>query len=388
VSVLLRPERPELVLGRGRAAFVLTNTRALDRDAAVELLTTLRGRLDPDVELVLRGDSTLRGHVFAEMTALGLDEAVGLVVPAFPAAGRVTVGGVHYLTTSGSPVNVADTEFAQDPVFGFRARTMREWVVELGGERPVELVGLDVPGHARAAAVRDALLHTPDGGIVVPDVREDGDLVSIVEGLRAARERGRRVVVRCAAPLATMIAGVPGRHVPPPASGSERILVVCGSHTEAATTQLEAIRELTPPHLVLPTDALLGDGRKAAVKGVVEAARRQLSDVGVAVVTTERRRRAEHATLADGTAVMAGLMEVTRRLAREVDAIVSKGGITSAEVATTGLGGSVATVVGQIEVGISLWEVGAVPLAVVPGNIGDAGTLARLLGYFGNIRCV
>jgi hypothetical protein len=30
-----------------------------------------------------------------------------------------------------------------------------------------------------------------------------------------------------------------------------------------------------------------------------------------------------------------------------------------------------------------LWEVDGVLLAVVPGNIGDAGTLARLLGYFG-----
>jgi hypothetical protein len=52
---------------------------------------------DAPAVLVLRGESTLRGHVAVEMRALGPDEAVGLVVPAYPEAGRVTVGGVHYL---------------------------------------------------------------------------------------------------------------------------------------------------------------------------------------------------------------------------------------------------------------------------------------------------
>ncbi|GAA5187454.1 four-carbon acid sugar kinase family protein [Rugosimonospora acidiphila] len=382
VPVLLRPADVSPTLGGRPAAYLLTNTRALGREEAVALVAAARHRAGPGVELVLRGDSTLRGHVFPEMRALGLDEAVGLIVPAFPAAGRVTLGGVHYLTTGGAPVNVADTEFARDPVFGFSARTMREWVAELGGERPVELVGPAAPGDERADAIRDALLGTPDGGIVVPDVCEDTDFAPIMAGLRAARLRGRRVVVRCAAPLAALIAGVPGRLVPPSEAGATRLLIVCGSHTAAATAQLDGVRDLTPPHLVVPTDALFGEARQDAVRSVVEAARGQLAGTGVTVVTTERRRRPEHGALSDGATVMAGLMAVTRCLAPEVDAIVAKGGITSAEVVTSGLGASEATVLGQIEVGISLWQVGDVPVAVVPGNIGDAGTLARMVRYF------
>lgn len=87
---------------------------------------------------------------------------------------------------------------------------------------------------------------------------------------------------------------------------------------------------------------------------------------------------------------MAGLMRVVRALAGDVDVIVAKGGITSAEVATTGLGGRVARVRGQIATGIPLWDVTTrhgrvVPEAIVPGNVGNDATLADVCGFFG--RC-
>jgi uncharacterized protein YgbK (DUF1537 family) len=134
---------------------------------------------------------------------------------------------------------------------------------------------------------------------------------------------------------------------------------------------------------VLSTDA----ARAGRAGPVVRAARLLLDRYGVAVVCTERRRRTEHGALADGAAVMAGLMAVVRELAPGLDAMIAKGGVTSAEVATTGLGGSVARVAGQIEEGVSLWQVATdrgsrTPVAIVPGNIGDAGTLVRVLAYF------
>src|SRR6185312_13367728 len=208
---------------------------------------------------------------------------------------------------------------------------------EVAGPRPVELVtgtALDTYG---AAAVAHALRRIPDGGAVVPDVRTDLDLLTIATGLSAAQDAGRRVVVRCAAPLAALIAGVPGRRVDPPQPRPDRLLVVCGSHTTAATAQLRAIAGRTPPHLVIGTDALRGTGAREAIDDVVTAARAQLDRYGIAVVTTERERRAAHGDLADGAAVMSGLIAIVAQLAPGLDAIVSKGGITSAEVTTIGL---------------------------------------------------
>ena len=61
----------------GSACFILTNTRSLPESEAVELndrlgrsLHELGKRLDAPLAMVSRSDSTLRGHVIAEVRAL------------------------------------------------------------------------------------------------------------------------------------------------------------------------------------------------------------------------------------------------------------------------------------------------------------------------------
>ena len=68
---------------------------------------------------------------------------------------------------------------------------------------------------------------------------------------------------------------------------------------------------------------------------------------GLAVVTTERHRRADHNTLRHGELVMQALTTAVRELMPDVEAVVAKGGITSAELARTGVGASRALVRGQ-----------------------------------------
>jgi len=80
VSVVTVFEDDEYAAGLaepGSTCFILTNTRSLPEDAAVELtsrvatsLFTLGQRLDAPVEVVYRGDSTLRGHLYAEINAI------------------------------------------------------------------------------------------------------------------------------------------------------------------------------------------------------------------------------------------------------------------------------------------------------------------------------
>lgn len=133
VPVLLDPEADVAAALDGACGplYVLTNTRAMPRAEAVSLLAGLRDRVTRACartgrtpEFVLRGDSTLRGHVFAESDVFGAGDGVLLFVPAFPEGGRTTVDGVHRVLIDGRTVPVADTEFAADPVFGYTARTM------------------------------------------------------------------------------------------------------------------------------------------------------------------------------------------------------------------------------------------------------------------------
>ena len=134
--------------GRGRRGLPAARSRAIDEQAAVALYQQIRGEIDAAAERlgepvqVVPGDSTLRGRVFALRDVFVDDEPI-LFLPAFPAGGRVTVGGVHYVEVDGERVPAHETEYARDPVFGFghgglgrlRAGTRR---------RPAAAVALDI----------------------------------------------------------------------------------------------------------------------------------------------------------------------------------------------------------------------------------------------------
>ena len=126
--------------------FVLANTRALtpsdasqrNRDIVAALAEAMdaEGVLPEQIQLVSRGDSTLRGHgvlepqVLAQVWAarFGPVDAT-LHVPAFLPGGRTTVAGVHLL--DGEPVHT--TAFAQDRLFGFSTSDLAAWLQEKSG---------------------------------------------------------------------------------------------------------------------------------------------------------------------------------------------------------------------------------------------------------------
>ncbi|PRY15926.1 uncharacterized protein YgbK (DUF1537 family) [Kineococcus rhizosphaerae] len=343
------------------AVYVQTNSRALTEAAAVALVTSIRddvlaaaGRLGVRVRFVLRGDSTLRGHVFAETDVFTGPDDVVLFVPAFPAGGRTTIDGVHLV----GGVPAAESEYAADPVFGFTSSRLEDYVREKSSRTPF----------------RGPLEQAPAGAVVVPDVRDDDDVRALAADLERAERDGRGVVVRCAAPLAAELAGVASTGYLDRLPTARRVLVVCGSHTEGARVQLEALAgDGGGTRLVLPTAAALADPLAAGR----ELAARATGDL--VVLATERVRAADHGTLDHGERVMAALVEAVRLLRPRVDAVVSKGGITAAEVARTGLGAREAVVEGQVAPGVSVWRLPVdgreVRQVVVPGNVGGPSAI-------------
>ncbi|GAB3455818.1 four-carbon acid sugar kinase family protein [Kineococcus endophyticus] len=395
VRVLLRWDAPhpplaDLLTDALRAAdgvYVQTNSRALDEAAAVELVTGIRDaareagrRLGTDVRCVLRGDSTLRGHVFAETDVFTGPDDVVLFVPAFPAGGRTTVDGVHLVRSGEQEVPAGETEYAADPVFGFRSSRLADYVREKADRTPVALAGAD----ELARALDDA----PAGAVLLPDVRDDADVQALADVVRSwTPPVGRDVVVRCAAPLAAALAGATSTAFldRPLLPGSPRVLVVCGSHTDGARAQLEVLAQRHGPAHVLPTAAALEDP-VAAGEDLADRARADLA-AGLSVVATERVRSGEHGTLDHGERVMTALVTAVRRLVPDADAVVSKGGITAAEVARTGIGADAALVEGQVAAGISVWRMDLggrdVLQVVVPGNVGGPDAIADAVAALG-----
>lgn len=393
-TVLLRSDADAIadVLASEDAVYVQTNSRALEEADAIAFVERVRAdglaaaeRLGTDVRFVLRGDSTLRGHVFAETEVFLDHDAIMLFVPAFPDGGRTTRDGVHYVRIGDTDVPAHESEYAADPVFPFSTGVLVDYVGEKSERTPVA-VTLDA---VRGGELARVLAAAPAGSVVVPDAVTNNDIRLIAEATDAATRSGTRIVVRSASPLAAELAGVvsAGLLRVPIERPDGDVLLVCGSHTAGASAQLERVIERFGAPSVVSTERALVDPA-AAGRSAARAAAESLADRPLAFVMTERTRLESHGTLDHGERVMAALTTAVSELQPRITTVVSKGGITSAEVASTGLGAQRARVLGQVLPGISVWEMTgrdgrSMRYVVVPGNVGGPDALVEVLAAVG-----
>jgi uncharacterized protein YgbK (DUF1537 family) len=402
----------EAALAGADSVYVQTNSRALPPEEAVALAQRVRRaglavgeRSGAQVRFVLRGDSTLRGHVFAE-TEVFLEDAVMLFVPAFPDGGRTTRDGMHLVRIDGQDLPAHETEYAEDPVFGFSTGYLPDYVGRASGRRGVPVPLADV----RAGALERALTAAQPGDVVLPDAVTDEDIRLIARAVDAAAEHGSRIVVRSASPLAAHLAGVAseGRLPLPLERPTGETLLVCGSHTAGATAQLAQVTQRFGELELVSTEAALADPARAGHEAAYAVARASglsgasetcgvsaASETSTAaeapallLLSTERQRSASHGTLDHGERVMSALTTAVSDLLPRAGTVISKGGITSAEVARTGLGARTAHVLGQILPGVSAWRLEArdgrdMLYIVVPGNVGGRDTLVHVLEAVG-----
>lgn len=370
--------------------WILTNTRAMNvSDATAELARVaalVRSRLGSDVDVVLRGDSTLRGHVLEEIDVLSGPDSVALFVPAFIEQGRVTLDSVHYLLDSGRRIPVAATEYAADATFGYTTSHLGDWVGQREPGRPSALIPVAELRAGGAAVVRDALLLSPPGTIVIPDAETLDDIHIISEGWLLARAGGRHVVLRCASTLAAVVAGSsPSPVALDPIAGP--VLVVCGSHTTGARAQLARLDDRDDVrHVELPLSRRDYSDDHKGIAAEIDAS---LTSNRVTVLSTPREVPNDWHDIDSGKRVMDMLVDVVAALSQPIGALITKGGITSARVPRDGLGASSAMVLGQSAPGIPVWQLRRhngpdLTQIVVPGNVGGPAAINdsvdRLLG--------
>jgi len=382
------------VLQDADSVYLQTNSRALNESDAVNLAQHIKRDgdaagviLGEEIDYVLRGDSTMRGHIFTETSVfLGENNSI-LFLPAYPDVGRTTVDGVHYVRIEGVNKRADETEFAHDPVFSFKTSTMVDFVSEKSELKGVYFSLDQVREGAQALAKQFATV-TP-GSVIVPDAQDNSDIEIISEAVKILRAESSPLVVRSAAPLAASLAGVrsSGLLSAPLKSGNFSTLLVAGSHTEGATKQLAQIAARWGEPEVINTELALIDPKSAA-RQVISRGREKLTERSFAMVTSERNRSGEHNTLEHGEKVMQAIIASVQELCTYADVIVAKGGITSAEVARAGIGATKGWVLGQILPGISVWTMNdqngrELLYVVVPGNVGDPETLMKVLEIVG-----
>jgi D-threonate/D-erythronate kinase len=304
-------------------------------------------------------DSTLRGNVAAELAAAlgGARRDRVIVAPAFPAAGRTTVGGIQRV--HGVPVD--ETEMANDP----DTPVSEAHVPSLLADAFSSVGVLGVEDLADHEVVRRAL---EDYECIFADSERDADLEALV---RAVPDPAR-VLWAGSAGLALALGSV----YPGPCAGTvgvqrtpaRPVLVVVGSLSGVAREQ---VRRLVEAYGAVDVPV---DGKEPnPVHRAVGAAREALAGGMCAVVRSTEER------VASSESVLGDLAEVVALLSEEglFEGLVLTGGATAVGVARR-LGASGIRLQGEVEPGVPMGAlIGPRPYPVVTkaGGFGGPDTL-------------
>ena len=343
--------------------YVLTNTRAMTRSEAertvreaAEAVVRVNREFGCELIMVSRSDSCLRGHFPLEtdvirevMVRNGIHPAPKTVFcPAFIEAGRVTIDGVHYMREGGRLIPVSETEFARDNVFAYHTSVLRDYIREKGAD-PDDYEIVDAQSYDELN-VFAAVLTAP------AVVRSSSSLPKAVAGLEDKPLLDRSIL----------------RH-----DGGVGCFVV-GSHVQKTTRQLEHLLsaagtcgvEVDVQRILDDTQALM-DETLAVVSAVAQRGETPV------VYTSRREIRIDDADLRQqlGQRVSDFLVDIVRRLPYVPAYLVAKGGITSHDILTKGLGVRSAVVLGQIVPSVPCIMTARFPYIIFPGNVGGEESL-------------
>ena len=412
--------------GSKPAVYVLTNTRSLDpAEAAARNEEVVRNALaaagspqELRLGFVSRSDSTLRGHyplepdvIAATVADVSEEKTDGVVlVPAFPDAGRVTIGGVHYMRGTGAETGtltpVSETEFAKDATFGFSTSVMADYVEEKSQGRfaagsvivlDLNIIRASTDPQATANAIADAIEPATGSTPIVADIVTENDLRALSLGLEEAERRGKKLLYRVGPPFGRARIG---QEIRTELSGAEAYagntpseaggLIVVGSHVGVTTRQLKALTDQHSAARIVEIDVekLLGvpSAAEAHLDQTVDTVVEALRGGDVIVHTSRLLIKAEDPaeSLRIARTVSAAVVAVVNGTLKTFPPrfVIAKGGITSSDVAAHGLEIRHAIVRGPMLPGIvSLWEpvdgpAKGIPYIVFAGNVGDDQSLA------------
>ncbi len=417
--LLTRWDVETLRLGLGDASpifFVLTNTRALTpeqaaavtREVCHNLKIALENQGIKDFLVVSRSDSTLRGHYPVETDVIA--EEVGpfdahFLVPAFFEGGRITKESVHYLIIDGVPTPVHETEFARDSVFGYHHSYLPDYVEEkTKGRIQADCVDRFLLDDIRQGSL-ERLQNLSDNQCGVVDAETQADLDKFAADVLTAAAEGKHFLFRSAASVLTSLASLGSQPVAA-ADMAQYVrqgkpgVVIVGSHVKKTTQQLGCL--LQAPGIVgveVDVAHLLDESetqRAALLAGILERVQDVHTTSKTPVVYTSRQELSFEDTqtrLAFGAAVSSLLMDIVRGLPEDIGFLISKGGITSNDVLSTGLALTSARLLGQIIPGCSVVRTPAdhpqfpnMPVVLFPGNVGDANGLVTVYQRLSHVR--
>jgi uncharacterized protein YgbK (DUF1537 family) len=352
--------------------YILTNTRAMTREdaeqvtrEAMEMVIKVNQDYGYRLIIVSRSDSCLRGHFPLETDVMrqclvqhGYTVAPKTpFCPAFIEAGRVTIDGVHYMKDGNRLIPVSETEFARDNVFAYHTSVLRDYIKEKGAN-PDDYEIVNAQGYDELRAFAEHL--TSD---IIPQTSS--------------------IVIRSSSSLPKAISGIADiplldcnilKH-----QGVGCFVV--GSHVKKTTQQLENLLQAEGTCAIEVDVQRILDDAPLLMSETLDTIQQVVDNHLTPVIYTSRQEiRLDDANQRQhlGQQVSDFLVDIVYRLPFTPSYLVGKGGITSHDILTKGLGIKSARVLGQVINSVPCVMTEKFPYIIFPGNVGSEQSLREV----------
>jgi len=390
-----------------KAFFILTNSRALPVAQAYKLIYDVCNNLKIAADLtgrmfniILRSDSTLRGHFPAEVDAvenvLG-DADKWLICPFFEEGGRITVNDTHYIKEEGKVIPVGETPFAKDHSFGYVNSDLKKWIEEKtkGRIKAEEVASLSLE-EIRNNGEHYILsrLHEPSKVWIV-NVTSMQEMGIVTTACKQLEREGIKVLYRTAASFVQSYLGIEKKELlsvsemtsaPPTRDEICAGLIVVGSYVPKTTEQFNHLLEIPDLQSIeIDVEELFHSDK--IIAHAIEFVNRSMKVGKTVVLYTSRKlytRTGTEENSVIGKTVSDSLVKIVKNIHLRPHFLIAKGGITSSDIATEALGVKRARIIGQALPGIPVWLLGnesrfpGLPYIVFPGNVGGPTALRVL----------
>jgi len=352
--------------------YILTNTRAMTREdaeqvtrEAMEMVIKVNQNYGYRLIIVSRSDSCLRGHFPLETDVMRQSLVQhGYTVapktpfcPAFIEAGRVTIDGVHYMKDGNRLIPVSETEFARDNVFAYHTSVLRDYIKEKGAN-PDDYEIVNAQGYDELRAFAEHLTSDiiPQTSSIV--IRSSSSLPKAISGIADIPLLNRNILkhqgVGC---------------------------FVVGSHVKKTTQQLENLLQAEGTCAIEVDVQRILDDAPLLMSETLDTIQQVVDNYLTPVIYTSRQEiRLDDANQRQhlGQQVSDFLVDIVYRLPFTPSYLVGKGGITSHDILTKGLGIKSARVLGQVINSVPCVMTEKFPYIIFPGNVGSEQSLREV----------
>lgn len=390
--------------------YVLTNSRSLTPEVSfkvfkeiAENLLKASGLTQKEFTVLSRSDSTLRGHFPLEPETLqqylNLNDAITVFIPVMFEGNRVTLNSNHYIQEEDVLTPVNETPFAKDHSFAYSKGNLKEYIEEKtnGSVKSLEVFSFSIE-EIRSLDVEvlaENILEIPAKSYCVFDSLNYDDLDKVTSALLLAETQGKKIIYRTSSSFVPSYIGLKPKGLLLPErilnkSNNNGGLTIVGSYVKKSSEQLANALSLFQESQVVEVDVskvLTADSNMYITSLISDIDDSIANGLDVIVFTSRKLITGSdtNATVDIASKISEALVNIVKGIRPRPKYLMAKGGITSHDLATKGLGMKRSKVLGQIQPGIPLWKMGeetrfpGLPYIVFPGNVGDNYTLQTII---------